>query len=232
MKKNRFLSVSLTSAEVIWGYLYFAFEVLLLPSALLLLNRHLPRPMSSAELNFAYFGINFIAVLLIFHNYLVKSLQKIREHPAYFCQAVILGFVAYWVCRTLMRMAMEKFLPGFTNVNDASIFAMADDNLFLMAVGTVVLVPPVEECLIRGLIFRGLYEKSRWLAYLASMLVFGFIHVSGFLNSVAPLELLLCFLQYLPAGLCLAWSYTKADTVFAPILIHAAVNAIGIWQVR
>ena len=38
----------------------------------------------------------------------------------------------------------------------------------------------------------------------------------------------MAFLQYLPAGLCLAWAYTKADTIFAPILIHAAVNAVSI----
>ena len=41
------------------------------------------------------------------------------------------------------------------------------------------------------------------------------------------LELFLSFLQYVPAGLCLAWSYEKADSIWAPILIHIAVNQMG-----
>jgi len=232
MKKNRYLSVSLTSAEAIWGFFYLAFELLALPALLAVLNRYLPRAMSSAELNFTYFGINFIAVLLIFHEFLAKNLRQLREHPAYFCQAVILGFVAYWACSTVLTEIMLRFVPDFTNMNDDSLLKMASGSFFLMSVGTVVLVPPVEECLFRGLIFRGLYGKSRWAAYLVSMAAFAFVHISGFIGSHSPLQLLLCFLQYLPAGLCLAWSYTKADTIFAPILIHAAVNAFGIWQAR
>jgi len=36
----------------------------------------------------------------------------------------------------------------------------------------------------------------------------------------------------MPAGLCLAWSYTKSDTIFAPIVIHALVNATAIGFLR
>ena len=45
-------------------------------------------------------------------------------------------------------------------------------------------------------------------------------------------KMLMALLQYLPAGLCLAWSYAKSDTIFAPILIHALVNAWGIYEMR
>ena len=48
----------------------------------------------------------------------------------------------------------------------------------------------------------------------------------------AVLTLILCFIQYLPAGLCLAWTYSKADNIFAPILVHALNNAIAIGLVR
>jgi len=61
-----------------------------------------------------------------------------------------------------------------------------------------------------------------------SMLVFAIIHIIGYIGQYSALELLMALLQYLPAGLCLAWSYTKADTIFAPILIHAAVNFLTI----
>ena len=89
-----------------------------------------------------------------------------------------------------------------------------------------------EECIFRGLIFRNLYGKSPWAAYLISMIAFACIHILGYIGLYSPLELVLALLQYLPAGLCLAWSYTRADTIFAPIIIHAAVNYITINGLR
>jgi membrane protease YdiL (CAAX protease family) len=35
-------------------------------------------------------------------------------------------------------------------------------------------------------------------------------------------------LQYLPAGLCLAWAYIRGGTIFASIVIHAAINYVSI----
>ena len=105
---------------------------------------------------------------------------------------------------------------------------MQAENRLLVFIGTVLLVPPVEECLYRGLIFRNLYPSSKWAAYLVSILAFAAIHILGYIGTYSPLELVLAVLQYLPAGLCLAWSYTRADTIFAPILIHAAINATAI----
>ena len=47
-------------------------------------------------------------------------------------------------------------------------------------------------------------------------------------QEIKTADLLIAFLQYLPAGLWLAWSYIKGDTIFVPIAIHAAVNFITI----
>ena len=101
-----------------------------------------------------------------------------------------------------------------------------------MIISTVILVPPVEECLFRGVIFRNLYGKSRLTAYIVSILAFAVIHIIGYIGKYSAIELVMAFLQYLPAGLCLAWAYTKADTIFAPIVIHALVNAVSIGLLR
>ena len=123
-------------------------------------------------------------------------------------------------------------VPGFSNYNDSAIAVMGQENRLLVIIGTVLLVPPVEECFFRGLIFRNLYGKSHWVAYLVSMLAFALIHILGYAGQYTPLEILMALLQYLPAGLCLAWSYTKADTIFAPIAIHATVNCITLTSWR
>ncbi len=226
MKKT--ISATPSHSETLWGWIYLVFQLVVLPSLLQAANGLLSRPLGTAELNFVFFLLNFLAILWIFHGFLGRSAVQVGQHPAYFLQAVILGSVAYFAASRGMDWVISQLSPGFHNANDAAIAALGRGNFFLTAVGTVVLVPPVEECLYRGLVFRKLYSKSRWAAYVVSMLVFALIHVLGYIGVYSPLELVLCILQYLPAGLCLAWAYTKADTIFAPILIHALVNAYGI----
>ena len=127
---------------------------------------------------------------------------------------------------------MSYLLPGFSNVNDTAISAMAQTNYTLMLIGVGFLVPLSEEMLYRGLIFRNLWQDSKVAAYLLSMAAFAAIHVLGYIGSEDITTLLICFLQYLPAGLCLAWTYTKADNIFAPIVVHALVNALAIGALR
>ena len=228
--KNKTLTISTTKQETIFGWMYLAFQLIALPEILSWANETMK--LSKAELNFCFFVINFIAVLLIFNKYLSRSFTQVLQHPSYFIQAVILGFVAYYACSWGINKLFSWIAPGYTNANDASIAALSKGNFFLMAIGTVVLVPPVEECFYRGLIFRNLYGVSRLAAYLVSMAVFAFIHIIGYIQSYTPWQLILAFLQYLPAGLCLAWSYAKSDTVFSPIVIHALVNAWSIGLLR
>lgn len=232
MKKYRSLSTRQSEQEIILGWVYFLVQLLVLPSLLVWGNTRAGRPFSEAELNFTFFSINFAAVLWIFHRFLSGSFRQVRVHPAYFCQAVILGLAAYLACSRGMDWLLSRIAPGYSNANDASIAALSRGNFTLMAIGTVLLVPPVEECFYRGLIFRPLYGRSPWAAYLLSMAAFSLAHIVGYLGSYSLREMVVCFLQYLPAGLCLAWSYTKSDTIFAPIVIHALVNAWGIWQMR
>lgn len=230
MKKS--LCTNLSHAETVWGWVYLVFQTVFLPSLLTAINAMFPPGLNTAELNFVFFLLNFLAIVFIFHDFLGNSFRQAVRHPAYLCQAVILGAVAYFACSQAVEWGISLLAPGFANANDASITAMYRKNPFLMTIGTVVLVPPVEECLYRGLIFRKLYGQNRWAAYLVSIFAFALIHVLGFLGTYSPLELFMAVLQYLPAGLCLAWAYTKADTIFAPILIHAIVNALGIYRMR
>ena len=222
----------MTSWETMAGFVYLAFQFLLLPGLLTWCNSQLAQPLQDAELNFVFYLLNFLMMLLLFHRFLGNNLSQALRHPAYFCQAVILGLAAYFACRTVTVRLVGLLAPGFTNYNDAAIASMRQGNAFLILVGTVILVPPYEECVYRGLIFRSLYGKSPWAAYIVSMLAFAVIHILGYVGQYSPLELLMAMLQYLPAGLCLAWAYQKADTIFAPIAIHAIINYITITGMR
>lgn len=232
MKKSHHIGPALSSSETLSGIIYLALQLFAMPSILYWVNGQLSDPLSEAEINFVFYFLNFMAILLIFHSFLGSSLQQATRHPILLCQAVILGLAAYYACMFCTTYIITLLAPGFSNYNDEAISAMSRGNSFLMLIGTVVLVPPVEECLYRGLVFRNLYSKNKWIAYIVSIVLFTIIHILGYFGQYSPLELLMACLQYLPAGLCLAWSYTKADTIFAPIFMHAAINYITIRGLR
>ena len=232
MKPTYTFSGNLTKQETLGGFFYLAFQLICLPSVLTWVNGQLAAPLNDAELNFLFYLVNFIAVLLIFHNFLSRALTQVFRHPIVFCEAVILGTVGYYGLFWLTDKLVSLLVPSFANYNDASVLAMVNSSRLLMLVGLLVLVPLAEECLFRGLIFRNLYGKSPWAAYIVSILAFAVIHIIGYIGRYSALELLMAFLQYLPAGLCLAWAYTRADTIFAPIVIHSLVNYISIYGIR
>ena len=222
----------MSRSEKIWGFLYMAFYLIALPSLMQILNGKLANPMDEGTLYFASNCVNFFAVCIIFRKFLRDSLVSMWRDLWNFVQAVVLGYVAYWAATQAMEFLMGHFLPNFQNLNDASITSKIHANYTLMAISVVILVPLTEEVFFRGLIFRNLYRQSQVAAYLVSMAAFAAIHVLAFLGSESVTTLVICFLQYLPAGLCLAWTYTKADNLFAPVIVHALVNAIAIGAVR
>ena len=232
MRKSRLLYISMSRSEKIWGWLYLAFSLIALPSLLSLLNTKLAAPLDEGTLNFAFYCINFLAVICIFSHFLGDSLVAAWRDLWNFIQAVVLGYVALWALSRAMDFVMSHLLPGFQNINDSAIVSMAKTGYTLTVISVVILVPVVEEVLYRGLIFRNLYRSSQVAAYIVSMGAFAAIHVLGYIGSESVTTLVLCFLQYLPAGLCLAWTYTKADNIFAPIVVHALVNAISIGALR
>ena len=232
MKKSKSLYTSMERSEKILGFLYLVFQLTLLSPLLHRFNGILANPMNAGTLNFVYYLVNFLAVLWIFHGFLRDSLVAAWRDLWNLIQAVVLGFVAYWACGKVLDLIMDFVMPGFRNVNDSAIISMAQTGYLLTVIGVVVLVPLTEEVLYRGLIFRNLWQSSRVAAYLVSMAAFAAIHVLGYIGSESVTTLVLCFIQYLPAGLCLAWTYTKADNIIAPVLVHSLINAIAIGLVR
>ena len=229
MKK---LSVNFTKAELILGWIYMPLQLLVIPLLFNIANMLLGNPISLTDLNFCFFCFNFLCVTIIFRKYLLGNLKTFFARPLRGFAAASAGFLGYWASSILMSMLIVTVYPEFVNANDEAIEVMVKDNFALMTIGTVILVPITEELLFRGLIFRSIYNRNRFLAYTISAVAFSLPHVLSYIGAYDPLLLLLCFVQYLPAGLCLAWSYVRGDTIFAPIVIHAAINYVSINALR
>lgn len=226
------LPVALLRREISWGTRYLLFQLVFLGPLLSTALKLVFPQVRSIHIDTAYFVVNFAAVVGIFHHYLGRSLKHGISHFVKLLLAAGLGFVVY----NILTLGLDTLIywrhPEFQNINDAGIAQYTREQFWLTAFGTVILVPTAEETLFRGLIFGGLRQKNRALAYAVSILFFAFIHVMGYFGA-APLSLLLlCLIQYIPAGLVLAFAYEYSGSILAPILIHTAVNAIAILSMR
>mgnify|MGYP004535639963 CR=1 FL=1 len=235
MNRSKRLSVSMTRRELLWGFGYFLFYLMVLPSVLEILFSLLSWDYNSTRghlrLTVLFNGTNFLAMLLIFHRFLGKSLAAIKKRFWGFVQAVILGWVLYQAATSLVMLLCRFIMPELQNLNNAYFADQARENYTVTAIATVFLAPPVEECLFRGLLFRTIHQKSRFLAFAISALAFALVHITSYLSYYGPLGSALLLLQYLPAGLALGWAYEKADTIFAPMVIHMVINAISMGRI-
>lgn len=212
--------------------IYLAFQLLFLPWVLTFLNSHLPYSVSAAKLNFVYFLINFLCLTAICHRYLFQSIKALTHRPGRLVLTVITALAAHYVTTYAVSYFIALWMPDFFNVNDSNISFMADAEYILTFIGTVFLVPVAEEVLFRGLLFGTFYGRSRGIAYGVCVVAFCMIHVVGYIGMYPPRQLLLCFLQYVPPGAILAWAYARTGNILTPVLIHAIINATGIFAMR
>lgn len=235
MNRTKRLSISMTRRELLWGFGYFLFYLLALPSVLELLFSLLSWDYNSTRghlrLTVLYNAVNFLAMLLIFHRFLGKSLAAVTKRFWGFVQAVILGWVMYQAATSLVGLLCRLVMPELQNLNNAYFADQAKINFTVTAIATVFLAPPVEECLFRGLLFRTIHQKSRFLAFAISATAFALVHITSYVSYYGVLGSALLLLQYLPAGLALGWAYEKTDTILAPMVIHMVINAISMGQI-
>lgn len=187
---------------------------------------------NTATVNFFYFLFNFVMVAVILRKFFWASVQQMGFRPIRLIFSVLLGLFSYYLMNYFVSSLLFYWKPDFFNVNDNSISLLAQQNYTLIAFGTIFLVPVAEEGLYRGVLFGILRDKKPVFSILASSLLFASIHVVGYIGAYDATTLLLCLLQYLPAGICLSWVYLRANNIFAPILMHAIINAVGIFSMR
>ena len=225
-------SVKPTNNEFVFGCVYYFLQLLIIPVILVVIMMLLGMSYSEAVINFTYFAINFVVVTLILHKFLLGNLRLFLSQPWHHLRCAGLGLMMYFAGNVVVSILLTLIDPTFANLNDAAIMEMVQDNFALMTIGTVLLVPIVEETFYRGLIFRMLFEKHPVAAYGLSMAIFSCVHVFGYIGSADWLTLVLCFIQYLPAGFALAWTYQRSGSIFASVLIHMSVNQVGMLFMR
>lgn len=215
-----------SKTKLLWCWT--AFQYLLLPR---LVSVTLGVVCSDALVNFVYHLLSFLGVFLILRESLPSAFRRAAAHPKRCLLVCVLSLMVYYAAAWAVTAAIRQLEPAFSNRNDAAVLLLRRDGLVLTAISTIFLAPLSEECLFRGLIFGQTLKRSRMGAYALSAVCFALIHVMGYLGTYTPLQLVLSLVQYLPAGLVLAWSFEKTGTIAAPILIHMTINAISMVQI-
>jgi len=212
--------------EIQNGAVFLVLWLFILPS----LFGSLPFP--SGIRNFLYYLISFLSVALIFRRYLLGALQAFRSQPLRGIGCAAAGFALNFAAVQLLTALFSAIYPDYLNQNDQTVLYTLQEAPVLMTVGVTLLVPVTEETLFRGLIFRTLYDRSPAAACLISIAAFSLIHVMGYIGKADTVMLLLSFVQYLPAGLCLCLVYRYGGTLLSSIVLHAAINAAAILTMR
>ena len=218
--------------ETLWGGIYLLLYMCVLPLAVPLAAVFLLPQLNMAQVNFLYFGLNFIATTVIFHKFLINSVKDSLLAGWGTIWYAILGYLGSMLLSGLVGSAILEIYPEFTSVNDNAIGAMVQENRRLMLLGAVFLAPVTEELLFRGLIFRGLYDRSPLAAHLLTMVLFSLVHVTGYIGTYDFKLLFFCFLQYLAPAYCLNFAYQQSGTLISPILMHMLTNLVALSAMR
>lgn len=217
--------------EKIGGFIYWPFYFLFLGTILAVVLAALGFDLQSDNgtflLNLAYFVVNFVAIALIFQNFLYRSFAPIR-HFGRFMLSVLMGYGVYYALNVPLSYFLEILQYTPENLNQDTVSAMLLAHPLPMLLSIVVFAPITEECLCRGLIFGPICRRCPWLAYVVSAFVFSAIHVVGSIGVSPVWDIFLCFLIYLPSGLALSFTYQRTRSIWGSIVLHGIMNLLSV----
>ena len=167
--------------------------------------------------------------LIIFHKFLGRTCRNLANNLGGACQTLCVGLVALYGLNELVYRLSNLIVTNRTNLNNSTISAQIHDAPRVTLLIIIFLAPFVEETLFRGLVFGNLKMKSRPVAYVISCALFALLHVWQFAVVNQDVTYFLLMIQYLVPGLVLAWCYDRTGTLWTPIAVHAAANALSAW---
>ena len=214
--------------EWILGALYLPVFLFFLNFAILTyfpaLGFPLTEPRNYFFANLLYMTVNFAVMLLIFRRTLWQSL---REFEGKMLLSVLIGFGMCYGANLVLTTAYTVLDIMPENYNQEAVNSLLGGYPLAMTLCTVVLAPLAEECLFRGVLFTPFCKKCPWVGYVLSVLLFSGIHVVNAIGIQSPVELILCFVQYVPLSLFLCWACQKTRSIWGSITLHALINGIS-----
>ncbi len=186
-----------------------------------------------------YHAINFCVVLKLFREYLRDAFDlfgaRKKEVFAAVKPAVIAMLAVIGLWYLLARLTgLELFsiaLFGSLPLSEMDIFLLSADIPYLNPIpGTVAMVllaPLICSCLYYSVAFVPAYNVRPWLGYLLVTLFLAFPRLCNAFTHWDPATEMCLYFAQLPIHLIACWSYKKADSIFAPILVLTIANLLA-----
>lgn len=136
--------------------------------------------------------------------------------------------VKYFLFAYLATMPVALLLAALqvTNQNQTALVGLFGGALWYAVFMAVVFGPIVEEVVFRGVIFARLLQKSRVLAYAASMVLFALVHVAPYMLT-GGIKNGLAIISYLPLAFFLCRAYEQKKSLYASIGVHLLQNSLA-----
>lgn len=228
-KKSGVSRFPMNDVERAVGWMYVFVHVFAMRYVLSALNTHvfpgLGFRLDGGWLELLYYAVGAVFLVGFLFHYLKESFADMCRGFTDTLAAVLVGFVVYELFSGLINYVLALLFtrldPGTAAANHAA--KLNPDEKLLVR---LLLAPVVEEVLFRGVVFGSLRGRSAVLAYVVSVVFFSFYFVwQDIVFSFSP-AVFLTLLRYVPAGLVLGWAYSRAHTVWAPILLHMMINCV------
>lgn len=211
--------------EALAGTVYIMLHFALLPLLFDVLSRQSDW-FTVGRVNLIYYGLGVAFLGLFMLPWLYRQYERFLDRGALCIGSIAGGYVLNYLLSGLLVLLLawvEIELPE--TPNDSAIMALQGFDLRVVKAVSLFLAPVLEETLMRGVVFGTLRMVNRPAAYSVSVLLFVYCHVWLYAPEGAAFWLTL--VQYIPVSIALCRSYERSGSIWAAIMLHMFINAMG-----
>ena len=213
---------AINKREFIFLLIYFPFHFFILPYLLELIDIKLNLGINTVDLTVIYYSIGLILLIIFTFNFLKNDFNTLIDRLFHNIIQLIISYFFMVFLTVILSYFITMIDNSLENLNNSAIIEMAETQTGKTTAVAVFMAPIVEEILFRGLIFKLTRSKSIYLAFIVSILFFGFYHVWQYV--FLDVRYLFLIIEYIPATFALCWSYEKSGSIWCPIFLHMYIN--------
>ena len=197
-------------------------------------------PIALSRYEFAYHLVNFIAVVLLFREFLwdafvmfrFRAKEILAEIKFAAIGIVVVAGALYVLAGVLediewLSLAAWCALP----MSETEWLFFSGDLVYYNPLGgsicAIVLAPVTISCLYYCVGFVPAFNRKPWLGYVTVAAVISCVHIRNALSVSTPATELVAFAAQLPIHLLACRGLQKADNIFAPILTLSLANLLA-----
>lgn len=158
---------------------------------------------------------------------LKESVQALIIDPISILKTCLKMLALFYVVNIMVNLIVLMFSSTNESANQTQVIEAMQLFPAITLFSSLIYAPIVEEILFRGICYRALRPKFRFItAALFSAFIFGFIHV---MNAVfiGNFNDLIYLLSYGCIGFFLALTYEKTNSIYGSMFLHFLNNAIA-----